>query len=300
MKNIEYFFLKIIDFVFSFLPLKICCWSGSFISRIAFWILPKYRKLARKNISESFPHWSALRVDLILKKMYRQLGRNLGEFFYLSRFDSDWLFYHVEFQNQEMVDAVLKKGRGVIALVAHFGNWELHGTIWAKRGYSLKVIAFPQSNKRVDQLIREKRESSGMQVIYTGHQGTRDIIAHLKMGGVVGMLADQNAGDSGLRLSFLGRPCSVSKAPAAIARKTHAALFPTFLLRKKNSPDRFINVVLPEIIVPETDNVEHDILTATQNWVKAQENFIKKNPDHYFWFHRRWKHYENNATEISQ
>jgi KDO2-lipid IV(A) lauroyltransferase len=82
----------------------------------------------------------------------------------------------------------------------------------------------------------------------------------------------------------------VAKAPAVLARKTGAALFPAFLVREADGT--FTDHILPEVPMVRTGDVEKDVRETTRAWLKVQEDFIRERPEQYFWLHRRWKHYE--------
>jgi len=292
MKGLEYGFVWVLVGFLRILPVSVARNLGKLLS-LGMWVfLKKTRRVGEENLARSFPDWPSSRVRSTLKVLYRHMGLALAEDCHLPDLDRKWMEKHVAIEHRELIDSALAQGRGVISLVSHFGNWELHGAVMARMGYSVKVVAFPQSNPRVDALIRRNRESTGMKVVYTGHQGTHEILEHLRHGGMVGMLADQNAGKSGLRLPFFGRDCSVAKAPAVLARKTGAALIPMFLLR--DAENRFTSVTLPEIPVERTENSEKDVWEATRKWLKVQEEFIREHPEHYFWLHRRWKHFEGS------
>jgi KDO2-lipid IV(A) lauroyltransferase len=224
------------------------------------------------------------------RAVYRHLGFSLAETLKMSRIDKAWVGKNVRLQGMDRIKKILDSGKGIISLVSHFGCWELQGAAWSVAGWPLAVVAFPQSNKQVDALILKNRTSTGMEIIYTGHHGTVRALRVLREGGVVGLLADQNAGKDGLRLPFFGRDCSVTKAPAVLARKTGAVMIPMFMVREKDGT--FTNHVLPEVKVDKTENLEKDIEVTTRRFLKVQEDFIREHPSQYFWVHRRWKHYE--------
>ncbi len=292
MKKLEYLAARLALGFFRLLPLGLARGLGRGASTLTWVLLAQPRRTALRNIRLGFPEKDEVWVRRTARATYRQLGSSLGEMLQLPRFDKAWVARNVRFVGMEPLEACLAQGRGVIALGCHFGNWELQGGAWALRGYPTAVVAFPQSNHQVDELILKNRESTGMKVIYTGHHGTAQLLQHLKRGGVAGILADQNAGKDGLRLPFFGRDCSVAKAPAVLARKTGAALIPGFLVRE--SDGTFTNYALPEIPIAQTGDVERDILETTKAWLRVQEDFIRRYPEQYFWLHRRWKHYENH------
>lgn len=292
MKKLEYFAAYAALFVFKIIPLPLARAIGLTLAEIAWYVLPQPRRTCLRNLRLSFPEWDEAKVVTVARQVYRNLGRSVGETLGLSKLKRAWVEKNVKFTGEDAaVWKAVEEKRGVVALVSHFSNWELFGTVAALRGWPLAVVAFPQSNRKVDELVLKNRESSGMKIIYTGHRGTVELLNHLKDGKVGAILADQNAGKDGLRLPFFGRDCSVAKAPAVMARKTGAALIPMFFLREKDNTFTFIT--LPEIPVVKTDDVVKDVETITRDCLKVQEDFIRAHPEQYFWLHRRWKHYEN-------
>jgi KDO2-lipid IV(A) lauroyltransferase len=291
MKTAEYLLARVALALFRHLPLSAARAIGVALSGPLWWLLAQPRRACLRNIRSSFPEWDEAKVHAVGREVYRHLGRCLGEALGLSRLTREWVEENVQFVGEDAaVDRALASGRGVVMVVSHFGNWELHGASWALKGRPVAAVAFEQSNRKVDALVRENREASGMRVVYTGHKGTVALLDHLREGKIVAILADQNAGKDGLRLPFFKRDCSVAKAPAVLARKTGAALIPAFLVREKDGT--FTNHTLPEIPIVKTDDVAADIEAVTRAWLQVQEDFIRRYPEQYFWVHRRWKHYE--------
>jgi KDO2-lipid IV(A) lauroyltransferase len=291
-KTLEYWAALGALFVFRFIPLRLARAIGVGLSVVLYYLLAQPRRTCLKNLRLSFPEWDEAKVHDVAHQVYRNLGMCFGETLKLSRLKKEWVEKNIRFVGaDEVVDRAVAEKRGVVMVGSHFGNWELHGSSWALKGRPVAAVAFPQSNKKVDELVLKNRNASGMKIIYTGHRGTVEILNHLREGKIAAILSDQNAGKDGLRLPFFGRDCSVAKAPAVLARKTGAALIPAFLLREKDGT--FTNVTLPEIPIVKTDDVNKDVETITRAWLKVQEDFIREHPDQYFWVHRRWKHYEN-------
>src|SRR5258707_12693642 len=69
------------------------------------------------------------------------------------------------------------------------------------------------------------REKSGC-LYFERRQDASELKTFMNRPGIVlGLLADQHAGENGLRLPFLGRECSTSAAPAVFALRYHCALY---------------------------------------------------------------------------
>jgi len=103
---------------------------------------------------------------------------------------------------------------------------------------------------------------------------------------VLGLLADQHAGDKGLRLPFFGHECSTSGAPAVLALRYHCPVFTAICYRL--APGRWRIEVGDEI--PTRDNGQPRCVAAiTADIVQAFEAAIRRDPANWFWVHNRWK-----------
>ena len=103
---------------------------------------------------------------------------------------------------------------------------------------------------------------------------------------VLGLLADQNAGDHGLWLPVFGRETSVSPAPAVFAQRYKCRLFPSACFRTE--PGRW-HIKLGEEIPTRTEGKRRSTQAITQDIIAAQEETIRRDPANWFWVHNRWK-----------
>lgn len=174
---------------------------------------------------------------------------------------------------------------GVVIISPHFGNWELVGSVCASFAPSMAIV-FPQSNPYTDRLINQVRNSNNIQTVNTGIS-VKEVLKAIKNGVNIGFLADQNAGDNGIFVDFMGRPASTAKGPIAIALKTGASVIMTFMIREKD--DTHCMIITEEIKLEKTGDLEKDIVTNTKKWTAILEDYVKRYPDHWFWVHRRWK-----------
>ena len=128
----------------------------------------------------------------------------------------------------EHLEKAYAKGKGVIMLSAHLGNWELLGLWVAKKGFPAAVIGARIRNKHLENLVMKFRRQCGLQSIKRGHD-TRDIIKALKQGQGVGMLIDQSTKVQGELVNFFGYPAHTATAPYRLAKKYGAPIIPVFI-----------------------------------------------------------------------
>ena len=186
------------------------------------------------------------------------------------------------------VDASKVPEGGGILLTAHIGNWELMGALFSKlSGGKLSVVAKPMKNKKVDALINSIREGWGIKVIPTG-RGV-EILRELKRGRFVGILLDQRPKvKEGVLTTFLGRKTYTNKGAALLSIKSGKPVIPAFCFIE----DGKYRIEVGRPIYPEGRSVEE----LTQIYTSEIEKAVRKHPEQWFWFHRRWK----NSPEFKE
>ncbi len=170
---------------------------------------------------------------------------------------------------------------GGFLLTAHIGNWELMGALFSKlSGGKLAVVAKPLKNKRVNRLINSIRESWGVRVIPTG-KGL-EILRELKRGNFVGILLDQRPKvKEGYLTTFLGRKAYTNKGLALLSLKTGKPVIPAFCFLEGEK----YRIEIYEPIYPKGKTPQE----LTQLYTTAIEKAVRKHPEQWFWFHRRFK-----------
>ncbi|MFH1824689.1 MAG: lysophospholipid acyltransferase family protein [Candidatus Firestonebacteria bacterium] len=282
---LEYIIFIIFAFLFRFLPFKISVSIGGFLGNLIYGLDRKHRKIAFNNLKESFKEKNNQEIKDIVKGLYRNIGKSFIEFIFLPRLNKEKLLKLIKIEGKENLEKAISKGKGVIVIVSHFGNWELVGSTCSLFGPS-SAVAFPQSNKLTDKLINKYRKSTGLKILYTGG-AIKELIKSLKRKEIIGLLSDQDAGGEGVFVEFFGRPASTHRGPVVLALKTEAPVVLTFLIREKNNTHRL--VIEKELDLVKTGNLEKDVKINTTKWVKILEDYVRKYPEQWFWVHRRWK-----------
>ena len=193
----------------------------------------------------------------------------------------------VTFHGYENYLPLREKGKPVILLTAHLGNWEFSQIVEAIRGRPLAVLARRQKYQRLNQLLNSFRESHGSVALPKG-AGVRGLIRQLRRGGTIGMLGDQSGGDDGVWVRFFGRLTTSPRGPVALAMKMDAALIPVFCVRgkKESYHDVFMEPPLP---LARTGDPEKDIQINMETYLHRLEEYLTQHPGQWLWGHKRWK-----------
>jgi KDO2-lipid IV(A) lauroyltransferase len=267
-------------------PLRFALWIGRRIGDIAYIINLKRRSIAYANLKAAFPEKDGLQLKRINRAHFENLGMSMIELSKLPIMGKRYLDGHVKLEGLENVRSALNKGRGVVLLTAHFGNWEISSLAAGVKGYPMSVFAREQKYKRLNALLNELRQSTGCRVITKGFSA-KDIIKTLDNNGIVGMLSDQDAGANGVFVIFFNRPASMAQGPVVFGLKTDAVILPSFIWRIKN--DRHVARVGEPLELVNTGDKEKDMKLNLQRIADIAAGYIAIFPEQWLWSHKRWK-----------
>jgi len=248
---------------------------------------PRHYRIVMTNLRLAFGREKSEReLAHIAAACYRHLGRCLMEFVRLPAMAAEDIRRVTSYQGREHLDEALARGKGVILLTAHLGNWEMVGARIAADGYPLHVIARAQRDDRLTEYIRQTREVAGMRVLHR-EEAVRGSLRALRAGELVGMLLDQNAGSDGVFVEFFGHLASTAPGAAAFALRTGAAVVPTFGWR--NADDTHTILADDPLPLIHTGDHKADTVANTARYTKVIEEQIRAHPEQWFWLHKRWK-----------
>ncbi len=275
--------LKLIGLV----PRKLAQRIAVLLGRILFSVDKKHRDIAMDNLTYAYGHE---KTPEEIKKIARQVFINLVKVV----FEVGWSLHLKESQFAEHFNIdgfrhmknAYEKGKGVLALTAHFGNWELFPIIGAIIKFPINIVVRPLDFKPLDHFIFNLRTRFGGKII-PKERSIHTIIKSLHRGEIVVLLMDQNVDwYEGVFVDFMGHRACTSKGLALFALKTGAPVVPVFMVRETSG---FRTEFGPEIITVKTGDRQKDIENNTREYNRVIENFIRRYPDQWFWIHQRWK-----------
>jgi len=264
---------------------KMAASLGRFFYRHA----PVRRDVALTNLQLCFPEKKADELELILEKAYVNVATVFFEFLYFPKFTKENLHEVVEFPEdaRHLIESAIERGRGLILISGHFSNWELVAlAIGAFSPKQFSIIVHPFHNKAVDKFANRYRGLLGNSTVPMGNS-IRASLSTLGENGIVALLADQSSAKESPAANFFGIDVPTFQGPSMFALRTRAAVQFGALVRKDNGTYR---LHLHEIDYSDLqDDSEASVVELTQRHVRALEEFIRKYPENWLWFHRRFK-----------
>ncbi|MGO9451592.1 MAG: lysophospholipid acyltransferase family protein [Candidatus Binataceae bacterium] len=250
----------------------------------------RHLRIGMKNLEIAFPEKSEGERRRILRASYLNLGRGAAEYIRLSGFFYRRLRRRVSYKGlSNFAQAVRgKPGKGIIALSAHFGNFELLLSAQALHGYQIGIVHHTQRFLAGDALMSYVRERAGVDIMRK-HSAARAVLRALKDGDLVGIPFDQNAKRSeAIFVPFFGEPAATISGLARLAMSSGAPVVPVFIVRQLNRRSHCIQIY-EELAVQRTGDLEVDLLENTRRFVKAIEDIVRRYPDQFLWTHRRYR-----------
>ena len=273
-----------VGWLLAYLPADLGLAVGRRLGDALWWLLPRRRALALANLRRSF---GAERTEADLKglgrRSFQHLGMNLVEICRYFLRPTDVMLSRVRVQGREHLQAAAARGRGVLVLTAHYGNWELLAAAHALSGLPLSIVTRPLDHPALDDLAGRFRRRSGAELIVK-RQAVREVLSALRRQRMVGILLDQNATRAeGVFVPFFGAPASTSKGLALLALRTGAPVVPVFLRRE---PDGGHCMDVGPPVPPPPDGL---VTTYTATFNPVIEAAIRRAPEQWLWIHDRWR-----------
>jgi lauroyl/myristoyl acyltransferase len=132
----------------------------------------------------------------------------------------------VELVNERVVREAFATTGAVVAL-PHSGNWDLAGAWACLTGMPVTSVAEQLGSAEYAAFLAF-REGLGMQILSHREPGLVDtLVATVRRGRVVCLMADRNFSGRGVEVDFAGRRVTMPVGPALVARRSGAALIPT-------------------------------------------------------------------------
>ncbi len=237
-----------------------------------------------------FPEKGPKELEGILEGAYVNVAIVLFEFLYFPKLTAAKLNEFVDFSEESrrlMADA-LGRGNGLIMMSGHFSNWELIAlAIGAKFPGKMQIIVHPLHNKAADDVVERYRHHLGNTTVPMANS-IRASLTHLKSNGIVALLADQSAAKESPPARFFNINVPTFQGPASFALRTGASVLAGFIIRKEDGRYRI------ELSRIETSDLKDDspenVQELTQRHVRVLEDYIRRYPPYWLWFHRRFKH----------
>lgn len=276
------------------LPLRAASWLGEQLGLFVFTFLSTQRSKALTSLAIAFPEKSQDERLNLARESFRHLGRSVLEMVCINQFDArrhelvEWVP-----EARDALDSALQRGKGVVFVTGHVGNWELLARYVALENYPAAVIGKEMSDPRTTSLVERFRASGKLRVIWRGAQGAaKDMLRALKGNSILGILIDQDTKVQSVWVPFFGKLAKTPRAAADLALRTGAVPMLGFCTRV--GPLHY-RITMQEMALPAVEG-EAAVRELTAALTLGIETHIRMHPEQWVWIHQRWKSPPENSS----
>ena len=262
---------------------------GRMIGTFVFLTDAPHRRIVRRNLRFTHPHWSPEQIHRISKRVFQNLGITFLEICKLVSDTRDDVLAKAQILGLEHLTQALDKNKGLIIVSAHIGNWEL-GLQYAACYLQQPIVGVAKKIRLqpLNRWVHRLRTRFGNKIIYK-KGALPEMRQVLRRGGIVVLLVDQSRRSEGVDVTFLGRKVTATPAAAFLAIRCHSPVLPIFCVRESNG-QLAIHINSP-LNFERTGDLHADIQSSTQIITDEVERAVRKYPDQWLWLHKRWKKY---------
>ncbi|OPZ26743.1 MAG: Lipid A biosynthesis lauroyl acyltransferase [Lentisphaerae bacterium ADurb.BinA184] len=257
------------------------------------WGLGRLLRFRRRDVEQhvalAFPDHSPGERRQLVHAIYRHFGLLAVEMLRMPRLPPDRLLSLLVFHGWEHAEQALARGRGLLVLAGHTGNWEMGLAGCALRAGGTKAVVKEIKGKAGQYAIDRIRGRHGVKTI-PRRGGIREILSSLRANQPVGFVLDQNMTvEDGVFVEFFGHPACTMSGLAVLARRRETPVIPVAFYRDDDGRRHHVEL-LPEIAwEPSGGSAEDDLRHNTQRYTRILEAIIRRHPEQWIWMHRRWR-----------
>lgn len=287
MEKAAYKGIKILFRLLGLIPQKWQRLSADFLGRIIFLTDRRHQRIVIDNLTHAFGgQKNRFEIRTLAKRVFMNLVLIIFEVAWSLSLEEKQLRKYFTIDGRSNIKNAYEKDKGVLALTAHFGNFELLTVIGAMIKNPLSVVVRPLSFKPLDRFFVDLRTRFGAKMI-PKQRSFRAILRSLERKEIVVLLMDQNVDwYEGVFVDFMGRRACTNSGLALLALKTRAPVIPVVLIREKTG---FRAEFGPEIPLIETGDKRKDVELNTLQYNRIIEDIVRRYPEQWFWVHQRWK-----------
>jgi len=287
MKFLAYIFAYFFVWLLHLLPERILFLLSDLFFLLMYHVAGYRKKVVYKNLEKAFPEYDKDEIRRIAKKFFHHLSDLMLESAVSHFYSESKALKKITYKNPELLNELHGKGKQVMAVLGHYGNWEYLSSLGLAIDYPVVAIFKPLRNKYFDRMVTRNRNTFGV-ITVPMERITRKLFEYHKSNTPVLtlFLGDQRPRYHQIQYwtRFMGRDTPVFLGTEKMAMKLDAAV--VFLKIRKLKRGRY--EVEAELICESPKNLKP--FEITNRHVAILEDLIREEPAYWLWSHKRWKH----------
>jgi Kdo2-lipid IVA lauroyltransferase/acyltransferase len=264
------------------IPFSLAKKIAEYLAIIGFYLVKKNRNKILYNLKHIYSSkLTDLELTALAKATYQHWAKCIIELLSLQKLSAEKLQRLVRIEGQENLDAVRKLNKGLVCVLAHYGNWELLGAYYAKVHHeTIYVVGNELYDKKLDQLLNEIREQSGLKILNRGNALKASLNA-IKRKEVLAIMADYDGGGETVPVPFFQSTIKFPTAPLYFAYRSGAPVLPVFVMRQPD--DTHCVYIEKPLTIGKEKEITLDFHNFINEFVGLIETYISRAPTQWVW-----------------
>jgi len=300
-----------VAFISTWFSFKIGCGVIKVLPRTVFWICDRlaaigyrsFRDFRRRSVANLRialgDRLDEAAIDAMARRSLRNFFRCCLELLIALDASDDEFRDRIALVGRENLAAALAKGKGVLVLSAHLGNFFLLGSRLAVEGYATFVLVNQPRDGRFAELMDKYRLKVRQHTIHARprREALRELNEVLRKNQLAVIITDEFRKGNGVEAPFFGGTVISRRGPATLALRTGAAIVPAYLVRQAD--DRLKLIIEPELEIERSGKGSTKVRENSARMTAWLERTVRAYPDQWNWMNiRHWV--ENRNQSVSE
>jgi KDO2-lipid IV(A) lauroyltransferase len=264
--------------------------AGAIASTVGYgmaWLRPGARRIVHKNMRRVLgPDVDERTVDRFTTAAFDSYAHYWVDASRLGLIRGRQVDDRFTIEGMEHVEASMRRAKGTVVALPHIGNWEYGGLWLAAHGYSMMCVAEVLDPPELYEWFVAQRERLGLEILPLQSDTTARLLAALREGRLLGLVADRDLIGNGVEVDFFGERTTLPGGSAMLALRSGADLMTAAVYHYRG--DRHHAVVNPPIDCARTGRLRDDVARITQQIAREMEVLIKRAPEQWHLFQANW------------
>jgi lauroyl/myristoyl acyltransferase len=263
-------------------------------ARVGFRLAGRTRRQALENYAgilhqpESSPE-----VRRVAQEALVGYAKLMADFVLLPTLTTDKVREMVDWEGIDHIHQAREKGKGVIVVTPHFGNWDIAAAATTAVGLPLTAVTEHHGTSDLNRRVVAARERIGMHVVPLGITAGKAVINALRRNELVALVCDLPPKEGrAVRVRICGQDALVPAGPALLALRSGAPVLP-FVCRRL-ADDRYRVEVQPPLQFDPSGDKDRDVERLAQAIMDRFDPILRANPEQWYLFSPMW-HLEDQA-----
>jgi len=286
-RNLGWIFMKAFVFLCGITPLSWNYFLGKVLGSLAYLAVVRHRRIALEGLATAFPELDIKERKKIARDFFIFMAQ--GSFELLNFLKNLNQLQNIRIEGETNLTQALGKGKGVLMVTAHLGNFPLMSLKLAKAGYPVNFVTRPMRDEKTSDYIHSLRTDAGVKTIFSfpRRECVNGIIRALADNEIVVMQMDQNFGTGGVWVKFFGKLAATPVGPVVLALRAQSPVVAAYIYREGRG--KHCIKIFPEQELTITSDKNETILINVIKLTRIIEGWVKNKASQWGWIHRRWK-----------